>query len=38
MISLSLASLAWFSAMGDIMDCEGVEWEAFDVKIVSIDL
>ena len=37
-ISLSLVSLTWFSAIGDITGCQGVEWRAFDVIAVSIGL
>ena len=37
-ISLSVVSLTWFSAIGDIMDCEMVECGAFDVTAVSIGL
>ena len=31
-------SLTWFSAAGDIRDCEGVEWGGSDVLAVSIGL
>ena len=33
--SLIVVSLTWFSTSGDIADCEGVEWGAFDVMAVS---
>ena len=37
-ISLSLVSLTWFSAIVDFTDCEGAEWGAFDITAVSIGL
>ena len=35
---LIIVLLTWFSAVGDIMDCEVIEWGAFDVIDVSIGL
>lgn len=35
-VSLALVSLTPFSALGDIRECEGVEWGTFDVIAIKL--